>query len=83
MNRLLYVIFCAVLLWSSSAVNAAEETPWQVESADGMSQVYLYFFWSPSCPHCQKAHEYIDLLPQQYPWLVLRSSNIFEANNTP
>ncbi len=40
--------------------------------------VHRYFFWSKTCPHCQKAHPFVDALPQQYPWLTLHSLELTE-----
>lgn len=78
MNRVLLLIFKVFLLFYCTLPLAEEAFPWKVTSDEGAEQIVLYFFWSPTCPHCQEAHEHIDNLPQQYPWLTLRSFNIFE-----
>jgi len=36
-------------------------------------KIDLYFFWSSSCPHCQRARPFMDTLAQQWPWLTLHS----------
>jgi len=54
----------------------AEETLWRTQAEDGTAEVHLYFFWTPTCPHCKKARLFIEPLPEQYPWLRLHSSSI-------
>ncbi len=39
-------------------------------------QVNLYFFHSISCPHCANQEEYMEDLPQQYPYLKIHSLEI-------
>jgi thiol-disulfide isomerase/thioredoxin len=50
---------------------------WYERNGDDAT-VHLYFFWSKTCPHCQKAHPFIEALPQQFPWLTLHSLELTE-----
>jgi hypothetical protein len=48
---------------------------WYGTAADGSPTVRLYYFYSPTCPHCQAAKPFIDQLERDKPWLeVLRFS---------
>jgi len=58
-----------------SALTVADDTVWRSSADDGV-HVHLYFFWSPTCPHCQKARQYIEPLAARTPWLELHSFNI-------
>lgn len=40
--------------------------------------IRLHFFWSKTCPHCQKAKPFISGLTQSYDWLELNSYEISE-----
>ncbi len=43
---------------------------------NGAHQVTLYFFWTQTCPHCQRARPYVESLPDELPWLELRSYDL-------
>jgi hypothetical protein len=60
-----------VLLLASFSARA--EDPWLRTGADGQAEVQLYFFWSPTCPHCTAAHPFVDAIPQGRPWVRLHS----------
>jgi thiol-disulfide isomerase/thioredoxin len=45
---------------------------WYGTAADGTPTVRLYYFFSPTCPHCQAAAPYIDELQSRWPWLEVR-----------
>ena len=55
---------------------SAEEVVWRSMAEDGTPEVHLYFFWTPTCPHCKKARLFIEPLPDQYPWIQLHSASI-------
>jgi thiol-disulfide isomerase/thioredoxin len=75
-------LFVLVLLFAGLAARAA--TPggdprsdefWYGTAADGSPTVRLYYFYSPTCPHCQAAKPFIEQLERDKPWLeVLRFS---------
>ena len=39
------------------------------EMKDG--KIYLYLFYAYDCPHCKKAHEFLEELKKQYPELIV------------
>ncbi len=45
---------------------------WYGQSADRAPVVHLYYFFSPTCPHCQAARPFIEELAARKPWLELR-----------
>jgi thiol-disulfide isomerase/thioredoxin len=45
---------------------------WYGTAADGTPTVRLYYFYSPTCPHCQAAAPYIDELAARWPWLEVK-----------
>jgi len=65
----------ALLLGTNIA--AADPDPksdefWYGATADGTPTVRLYYFFSPTCPHCQAAAPFIDELKARWPWLEVR-----------
>jgi len=65
----------ALLLGTNIA--AADPDPksdefWYGAAADGTPTVRLYYFFSPTCPHCQAAAPFIDELKARWPWLEVR-----------
>jgi thiol-disulfide isomerase/thioredoxin len=42
---------------------------WHGTAADGTPTVRLYYFYSPTCPHCQAAKPFIAELEARHPWL--------------
>jgi hypothetical protein len=63
------VAVCVLLLFASPA--SAEDPPaWKwYEVKDGKVQIHLHVFWSETCPHCVKAHTFIDGLKKRHDWL--------------
>jgi thiol-disulfide isomerase/thioredoxin len=45
---------------------------WYGTAADGTPVVRLYYFFSPTCPHCQAAAPFIDELSARWPWLEVQ-----------
>jgi thiol-disulfide isomerase/thioredoxin len=61
----------------SAQVAGADTDPksdqfWYGAAADGTPTVRLYYFYSPTCPHCQAAAPYIDELKARWPWLEVK-----------
>jgi thiol-disulfide isomerase/thioredoxin len=54
---------------------AADEPQWLTKGDSG-TQVHLYFFWSPTCPHCQEARPAIEKMVQENSWLILHSGDV-------
>lgn len=74
-------ILCFLGWIGFAGLSAAEETQWFGLDSQGALQVHLYFFWSPSCPHCQEARPFVEALPEQFPWLALHSLPVTEPAN--
>ena len=49
---------------------------WYGTGADGTPTVRLYYFFSPTCPHCQAAAPFIDELKARWPWLELQKYSV-------
>jgi hypothetical protein len=71
--RLLALI---ALLCGAGAAGAAPDPKsdefWFGTAADGTPVVRLYYFYSPTCPHCQAAAPFIDELKVRWPWLEVQ-----------
>ncbi len=71
------VLLGTFLLLSGPPLGAATAgDPWLSHDERGQPQVHLYFFWSPTCPHCRAAKPFVADLPQRLPWLVLHSQDV-------
>ena len=71
----LRLIALALLLALATAARAAgpdSDEFWYGTAADGTPTVRLYYFYSPTCPHCQAAKPFIESLAARSPWLELR-----------
>ncbi len=49
---------------------------WHGTAGDGTPSVRLYYFFSPTCPHCQAAAPFIDELQNRWPWLEVRKFSV-------
>jgi thiol-disulfide isomerase/thioredoxin len=67
------VAFLSLLLLSGLARSATGDPQsddfWYGTAADGTPTVRLYYFYSPTCPHCQAARPFIAELEARHPWL--------------
>jgi len=76
-------LLALLLLMLSSAVqaagNPAQDDFWHGRAEDGTVSVRLYYFYSPTCPHCQEAAPFIEALAQRLPWLEVDKRSV--ANN--
>jgi hypothetical protein len=73
---LLRLMGLAWLALHAAAANAA--TLWAEPGADGRPAVHLYFFWTPTCPHCADARRDLAPLVQSRAWLRLHSLDLTE-----
>lgn len=67
---------CALAAWLLIASAAFAQDPWVETDADGKVRVHLYFFWSETCPHCLKAHPFIEAIPSERPWVIVHSLEV-------
>ncbi len=68
------LVWLLVLLCISGLAGAATGDPksddfWYGTAQDGTPTVRLYYFYSPTCPHCQAAKPFIAELEAKYAWL--------------
>ncbi len=68
----------AVGLVSAPNSYGADELWYTPKASAGAPDVKLYFFWSRTCPHCAKAHPFIDRLAEKYPWVDLNAQLVSE-----
>ncbi|MCL1142869.1 cytochrome C biosynthesis protein [Shewanella gaetbuli] len=84
--RLCIMLLCALMSLllgiSSTTVNAtpSDDMTWISHSTE-TPQVKLHFFWSQTCPHCKKAHPFIDALNDRLDWVTVDDYLISETGN--
>ena len=61
-----------VLLWMMPFAAQSDDL-WVKPGPDGQPHVQLYFFWSPTCPHCLEARPFVEAIPAARPWVTLHS----------
>jgi hypothetical protein len=49
---------------------------WHGTAADGTPTVRLYYFFSPTCPHCQAAKPFLAELERDNPWLEVKRYSV-------
>jgi thiol-disulfide isomerase/thioredoxin len=73
---LIRLLALAFLLLAPHLAGAAPDPEsdefWYGTAADGTPTVRLYYFFSPTCPHCQAAAPFIDELAARSPWLEVQ-----------
>ena len=75
------LLFLLVLLFVSGLGRADTGDPksdafWYGTAADGTATVRLYYFFSPTCPHCQAAKPFIAQLERENPWLEVKRYSV-------
>ena len=73
MRSALLLLTCLIGYAAQAATN---DDTWSTVDETGAHRVYLYFFWTQTCPHCQRARPYVEALPDELPWLKLRSYDL-------
>jgi len=79
-QKILIFLILLISTLSSLSSNADEQAMvltdnplWYSSDNNNNPQIHFYFFWSKTCPHCRRAHPYIDELAHESPWLILHS----------
>ena len=72
----LLVMFCAPGLAGAAAEDPKSDAFWYGTAADGSPTVRLYYFFSPTCPHCQAAKPFIAELESSNPWLEVKRYSV-------
>ena len=67
----LILVFCAPV-----AQGEQDASLWWSMNAAGTHEVRLYFFWTETCPHCQRAQPDVRRTAGELPWLQLESLNL-------
>ncbi len=77
---LIRLLALACLLLASHLAGAAPDPKsdefWYGTAADGTPTVRLYYFFSPTCPHCQAAAPFIDEFAARSPWLEVQKFSV-------
>src|SRR5512134_41319 len=68
----LLVLVLLARLAAGATPDARSDEFWYGRAADGTPTVRLYYFYSPTCPHCQAAAPFIDELAVRSPWLEVQ-----------
>jgi thiol-disulfide isomerase/thioredoxin len=66
----------ALLLWLVAGSARADAPIWRERDEHGEARVHLYFFWTPSCPHCREARPVVERIAERSPWLVVHSYDL-------
>jgi thiol-disulfide isomerase/thioredoxin len=85
MKRLFYIFLLLALYLVIPGLAAQDSRPHQITWAEqdeaGSLKVHLYFFWSPTCPHCDRARPAMEKMQKDIPWLQLHSLSIADSEN--
>jgi thiol-disulfide isomerase/thioredoxin len=73
---LLLVLLCICGLAGADSDDPKSDTFWFGSAADGAPTVRLYYFFSPTCPHCQAAKPFIAELQAKNPWLEVKRYSV-------
>ncbi len=81
MSATRFGVIAALLLLIAPFAGAAPADPasdefWYGASADGAPTVRLYYFYSPTCPHCQASKPFLDEIAGRKPWLEIKRYSV-------
>jgi thiol-disulfide isomerase/thioredoxin len=74
--RLALLLLCVSGLARAGTGDPQSDAFWYGTAADGTPTVRLYYFFSPTCPHCQAAKPFIAELQASYPWLEVKRYSV-------
>jgi len=72
----LLVLFCISGLAGAATDDPKSDAFWYGTAQDGTPTVRLYYFFSPTCPHCQAAKPFIAELQARNPWLEVKRYSV-------
>ena len=74
----LLVMFCLPGIGIAGAATGDPQSDdfWYGSATDGTPTVRLYYFFSPTCPHCQAAKPFIAELEARKPWLEVKRYSV-------
>ncbi|MCE3283930.1 MAG: hypothetical protein K0R70_186 [Steroidobacteraceae bacterium] len=73
---LLLTFLCSGLALGAETGDPASDAFWYGTAADGSPTVRLYYFYSPTCPHCQAAKPFLERLERETPWLDMKRYSV-------
>lgn len=76
--KTIFVVLGLQILLSTPVSAEPISTPWLRVTPEGEKIIRFHFFWSKTCPHCNKARPFVDKLAESYGWLELNSYEITE-----
>ncbi len=81
MSATRFGVIAALLLFIAPFAGAAPGDPasdefWHGVSADGAPTVRLYYFFSPTCPHCQASKPFLDEIAGRKQWLEIKRYSV-------
>jgi thiol-disulfide isomerase/thioredoxin len=74
--RLALLLLCVSGLARAGTGDPQSDAFWYGTAADGAPTVRLYYFFSPTCPHCQAAKPFITELQAKNPWLEVKRYSV-------
>ena len=79
-RALRWLLACLVVVvvgLASPLSRAADDpVPWRDLDAEGQPRVHLYFFYTPTCPHCRQAQPVVRDLQRRHDWLVVHPHDV-------
>ena len=72
----LLILLCLPGLAGATTGDPQSDEFWYGSAADGTPTVRLYYFFSPTCPHCQAAKPFIAELESRNPWLEVKRYSV-------
>jgi thiol-disulfide isomerase/thioredoxin len=74
----LLLLFCLPGIGDAGTASGGPQSDdfWYGTTADGAPTVRLYYFFSPTCPHCQAAKPFIAELEARNPWLEVKRYSV-------
>jgi len=74
--RLALLLLCVTGQARAGTGDPQSDAFWYGTAADGTPTVRLYYFFSPTCPHCQAAKPFITELQAKNPWLEVKRYSV-------
>ena len=75
-HGLLALVVACILMVPPTAPAESYDPTWYSLDDRGQVSVKLYFFWSQTCPHCQRARPFVDRLADKHTWLQVHSADL-------
>jgi len=74
------LLFSAAFTSPAAQASSQNDSIWMTQQAD-QTIIKLHFFWSETCPHCRKAHPFIDALGERFDWIAVEDYLISKPGN--